>query len=62
MLAAQLCHTLCDPMDYSPLGPSVPGILHAGILGMVAIFSPGHPPNPGIEPGSPALQADFFPI
>ena len=29
---------------------------------MVVIFSPGHPPNPGIEPGSPALQADFFTV
>ena len=23
--------------------------------------SPGNPPNPGIEPGSPALQADSLP-
>ena len=23
--------------------------------------SPGAPPNPGMEPGSPALQADFLP-
>ena len=23
--------------------------------------SPGHPPDPGIEPGSPALQADSLP-
>ena len=27
VLVAQLCLTLCDPMDYSPLGPSVYGIL-----------------------------------
>ena len=61
VLVTQLCPTLHDPMNHSPPGSSVHGILHAGILGMVAIFSPGHPLNPGIEPGSPALQADFFP-
>ena len=29
---AQLCPTLCDPMDYSPPGPSVRGILQARIF------------------------------
>ena len=33
----QLCPTLCDPIDSSPLGSSVPGILQAGILEWVAI-------------------------
>ena len=34
--------TLCDPMDYSPLGSSVHGILKARILEWVAIpFSRG---------------------
>ena len=33
----QLCPTLCDPIDGSPLGSSVPGILHARILEWVAI-------------------------
>ena len=28
----QLCLTLCDPIDSSPLGSSVPGILQARIL------------------------------
>ena len=28
----QLCPTLCDPIDSSPLGSSVPGILQARIL------------------------------
>ena len=31
------CLTLCDPMDCSPPGSSVPGILHARILEWVAI-------------------------
>ena len=34
----QLCPTLCDPIDSSPLGSSVPGILQARILEWVAIF------------------------
>ena len=34
---AQSCPTLCDPMDCSPPGPSVRGILQARILEWVAI-------------------------
>ena len=42
VLVAQSCLTLCDPMDYSSLGSSVPGILQARILEWVAIpFSRG---------------------
>ena len=33
----QLCPTLCDPVDYSPAGSSVRGILQARILEWVAI-------------------------
>ena len=33
----QLCPTLCDPIDGSPPGSSVPGILWARILEWVAI-------------------------
>ena len=33
----QSCSTLCDPIDGSPLGSSVPGILQARILEWVAI-------------------------
>ena len=33
----QLCPTLCDPIDGSPLGSSVPGILQARMLEWVAI-------------------------
>ena len=43
-------------MDYT-----VHGILHARILEWIAFTSPGDVPNPGIEPRSPALQADFLP-
>ena len=49
MLVAQLCLTLCDPMDCSPPGSSVHGTLQARILEWVAIpFSRGFP-DPGIE-------------
>ena len=34
----QSCSTLCDPIDGSPPGSSVPGILQARILEWVAIF------------------------
>ena len=36
-LVAQFCPTLCDPMDCSPPGSSVHGILQARILDWVAI-------------------------
>ena len=37
VLAAQSCPTLCELMDCSPPGPSVPGILQARILEWVAM-------------------------
>ena len=42
LCCAQSCLTLCDPLDYSPPGSSVHGILQARILGWVAMpFSRG---------------------
>ena len=42
LCCAQLCLTLCDPMDYSPSGSSVHGISQARLLQWVAIsFSSG---------------------
>ena len=35
--SCQSCPTLCDPIDSSPIGSSVPGILQARILEWVAI-------------------------
>ena len=58
MQLAQSCPTLCDPVDCSPAGSSVHGILQARILEWVAISISRDLPNPGIKPGSPALQAD----
>ena len=37
MLITQLCLILCDPVDHSPAGSSVHGILQARILEWVAI-------------------------
>ena len=60
-LAAKLCPTLCHPMDCRPPGFSVHGILQARILECVAMtLCQGDLPNPGIEPGSPALAGGFL--
>ena len=64
VLCAKSFHSypaLCDPMNCSLPDSSVHGILQARMLERVAIPSPGDLPNPGIEPGSPALQADSLP-
>ena len=58
VLFAQSCLTLCDPLDCSPPQSSVHGILQARILGWVATSVSGVLPDTGIEPSSPALQAD----
>ena len=55
---AQSCPTLCDPMDCSLPGSSIHGIFQARILEWGAISFSRDLPDPGIEPGSPALQAD----
>ena len=51
-----------DPMDCSPPGSSVHGILQARILEWVAMPSSRSLPDPGIEPRSLALQADSLPL
>ena len=61
VLVAQLCLTLRDPMDCSPPGSFVHGILHAVILEWVAFPLSRDLPNPGIKPRSPARQADALP-
>ena len=57
----QLCPALCDPMDCSPPGSSIHGLLQTRILEWVAIPSCRDLPNPGMEtasPVTPELQAD----
>ena len=51
---AQSCLTLCKPMDCSPPGSSIHGILQARMLEWVAIsFSRGIFPTQGSNPGLP---------
>ena len=61
VLVTQSSLTLFDPMDCSLPGSSVDGIFQARMLEWVAFPSPGDLPNPGIEPRSPALEADSLP-
>ena len=60
VLVTELCPTLCIPMDYTPPGSSVHGILQARIRGL-PFPSPRDLPNPGIKCRSPALQSDSLP-
>ena len=60
VLVAELCLTLCNPMDCSPPGSSVHGILQARILEWVAIPFSRVSSWPKVEPRSSALQEDFF--
>ena len=59
----QSCPTLRNPMDHSPPGFSVHGILQAKMLEWVAMPSSRGSSNPGIESMSlmyPALAGGFF--
>ena len=52
---AQSCPTLCNPMDCSLPGSSVHGISRQEYWSGLPFPSPRDHPDPGIEPGSPAL-------
>ena len=62
----QSCSTLCDPMDYSPPGSPVLGILQAKeYWSGLPCPPPGDLPDLEIEPASPvapALQGDSLPL
>ena len=63
VLAAQSCLILCDPIDYSPPGFYVHGILKARLQERVALKgiqfpSPLGLPDSEMEPVSSALQVD----
>ena len=61
-LVTQLCHTLCDPIDYSS---SVHEILQARILKWLPFPSSEDLPDPGTETVSsvaPVLQMDSLPL
>ena len=61
VLVDQFCPKLYKSMDYNPPGSSVHGISPGKNSGVVAIPFPRDLPDPGIKPGSPALQADSLP-
>ena len=60
VLVLQSCPTLCHPMDCSPPGSSVYGILQARILEWIAMPSSRDLPDPGIKPRSPELAGRLF--
>ena len=53
----QLCLTLCDPMDCRPQSPLSMEFFRQEYWSGLPFSSPRDPPDPEIEPGSPALQA-----
>ena len=61
-LVAKSCPTFCDPMDCSLPGSSVHGFPRQEYWSGLPFPSPGDLLNLGIEPASPALQADFLPL
>ena len=58
VLVAQSCLTLCDPVDCSRQAPLSMGFSRQEYWSGFPFPSPGHLPNPGIKPLSPALQAN----
>ena len=58
---AQSCPTLCDPWTVAYQAPPSMGFSRQGCWSGLPFPSPGDLPDPGIEPGSPALQADALP-
>ena len=61
----QSCLTLCNPMDYSPPGTSLLGILQQEYWSGLPFPSPGDLLNPGIKtasPASPIFQANSLPL
>ena len=57
----QSCPTLCDSMDSSLPGSGSMGFSRQEYWSGLPFLSPGDLPNPGVEPGSPALQTDALP-
>ena len=58
--AAQPHPASCEPVDHSPPGSSLHGVLQPRTLEWGARPPPGHLPDAGIEPVSPASAVGFF--
>ena len=57
-LVPKLCCTLCNPMNLARQAPLSMGFSRQEYWSGLPFPSPGDLPEPGIKPGSPALQAD----
>ena len=57
---AQSCPTLCNPMDVAYQAPPSMDFSRHEYWSGLPLPSSGDLPHPGIEPGSPALQADLL--
>ena len=62
VLVTQLCLTLCNPMDCAHQAPRSREFSRQVYESELPFPSPEDLPHPGIEPGPPALQAEFFTI
>ena len=61
VFVTQSCPTLYDPMDYKPQAPLSMEFSRQEYWSGLLFPSPGGLPDPGMKPGSPALQADSLP-
>ena len=59
-LIAKSCPTLASPWAVACQGPPSMGFSRQEYWSGLPFPSPGDLPDPGIEPGSPVLQADFL--
>ena len=61
MCLAQLCETLATPLTVACQAPLSMGFSRQEYWSGLPFPSPGDLPDPGMEAGSPALQADSLP-
>ena len=59
-MCAQSCLSLCDPWTAACQAPLSMGFPRREYWSGLPFPSPGDLPDPGIEPGSPALQVDSY--
>ena len=61
VLVAQACPTLCNPMYCGPPASLFMGLSRQEYWSGLPFLSPEDLSDPGIKPGSPAMQADSLP-
>ena len=61
-MRAQSCPSLCNPMDCSPQAPLSMGFCRQEYWSGEPFPLPGDLPDPGIDPASPAWQANSLPL